>query len=156
MDGFLEEDDLKWCQRAKQRWLQEGNRNTKYFHKCATQRKLMNSVTKIQIEDGSLVTSQEEVGERFQSYYLDLFSSSNPEGIADLLERFEPLVTADMNLTLTRDYSREEVENAIFEMNPLALMVFLLCYTKTIGQLWEKMWLLLLWSCSTLRLVPMQ
>ncbi|KAF5459757.1 hypothetical protein F2P56_019677 [Juglans regia] len=32
IDGYLEEEDLKWRQRAKQRWLKDGDRNTKYFH----------------------------------------------------------------------------------------------------------------------------
>jgi hypothetical protein len=36
---LLEQDDLKWIQRAKESWLQFGGRNTKCFHACASQKK---------------------------------------------------------------------------------------------------------------------
>ncbi|XP_042974677.1 uncharacterized protein LOC122306311 [Carya illinoinensis] len=39
---ILEQEDLKWRQRAKQLWHQMGDKNTKYFHACATQRRKRN------------------------------------------------------------------------------------------------------------------
>ncbi|KAG7947040.1 hypothetical protein I3843_14G073700, partial [Carya illinoinensis] len=49
LDSSLEQADLKWHQRAKQRWLQDGDRNTKYFHKCASVRKQKNIIQKLQL-----------------------------------------------------------------------------------------------------------
>ncbi|KAF5470780.1 hypothetical protein F2P56_011269, partial [Juglans regia] len=78
VDGYLEEEELKWRQRAKQRWLKDGDRITKFFHKCASQRKQVNTIKQIISEDGSLALSQEEIAKTFQSFYQNLFSSSNP------------------------------------------------------------------------------
>lgn len=36
---LLELEDLKWRQKAKTNWLQNGDRNTRYFHAYASQRK---------------------------------------------------------------------------------------------------------------------
>ncbi|XP_074342277.1 uncharacterized protein LOC141679769 [Apium graveolens] len=50
--NFLEKQEVYWKQRAKQFWLQEGDRNTKFFHRNTSVRKKQNSVQKIKDEDG--------------------------------------------------------------------------------------------------------
>ncbi|XP_042976245.1 uncharacterized protein LOC122307416 [Carya illinoinensis] len=47
VDGLLEAENLKWQQRAKQRWLKEWDRDTKFFHQCASQRKKTNTIKRL-------------------------------------------------------------------------------------------------------------
>jgi hypothetical protein len=44
LDELLAHEDIRWKQRAKQSWYQGGDRNTKYFHTWANQRRKTNSI----------------------------------------------------------------------------------------------------------------
>ncbi|XP_042983236.1 uncharacterized protein LOC122312642 [Carya illinoinensis] len=120
VDQLLAEDDLRWKQRAKQRWLQNGDRNTRYFHMCANQRRKTNRISKVEGEDGSLHTNPTQVAGLFQAYYEKLFASSQPAGIGDCLQALTPKVTEEMNTFLCKDFVAEEVRVAVFQMNPLS------------------------------------
>ncbi|XP_042980012.1 uncharacterized protein LOC122310200 [Carya illinoinensis] len=119
IDKLLEIEEIKWRQRAKQRWLQEGDRNTKYFHQCASHRRLINTIKKVANEKGVTANNQEEVSLAFQDFYRNLFSTSAPRGSATLLQSFQARISSEMNRTLTRPYSKEEIQRAILDMNPL-------------------------------------
>ncbi|KAA3466905.1 reverse transcriptase [Gossypium australe] len=52
----IDKDEMYWEQRAKANWLQLGDNNTAYFHKCATVRRPANLVTKLVSDDGKEIT----------------------------------------------------------------------------------------------------
>jgi len=39
VNDLIEIEDLKWWQRAKESWLQYGNKNSKYLHACVNQQR---------------------------------------------------------------------------------------------------------------------
>jgi hypothetical protein len=59
----LEREDLKWRQRAKIHWLQQGDRNTKFFHLHANNRKKRNCIREIRSEAGTIYNSPSEIGD---------------------------------------------------------------------------------------------
>jgi len=46
VNDLIEIEDLKWRQRAKQAWLQQEDKNSKYFHACVNQRRKVNEIKK--------------------------------------------------------------------------------------------------------------
>ncbi|XP_074371315.1 uncharacterized protein LOC141712322 [Apium graveolens] len=50
--NLLERKEIYWRQRAKQFWLQEGDQNTRFFHRYASMRKNSNSFRRIKNENG--------------------------------------------------------------------------------------------------------
>ncbi|XP_042944508.1 uncharacterized protein LOC122278379 [Carya illinoinensis] len=119
IDKSLEEENLRWQQRAKQLWLRDGDRNSKFFHKCANQRRKNNGILKLMRTDESFTTDLREISSLFSQYYQDLFTSSNPRGIEACLNQVHPRVDREMNANLTKQFSAEEVKCAIFHMNPM-------------------------------------
>lgn len=43
----MDQEDLKWKQRAKKHWYKHGDRNTKYFHAYTNQQQKNNFIKRI-------------------------------------------------------------------------------------------------------------
>ncbi|KAF5446504.1 hypothetical protein F2P56_032128 [Juglans regia] len=109
---MFEKDDLKWKQRAKLNWYQLGDRNTKFFHSCANQRRRRNAIKIIFDEEDRGLSSPTEMEGVFNGYFQKLFTSSGPSKaeVTDCLKNLTPRVSDVMNLNLTRPFTRVEVE----------------------------------------------
>jgi hypothetical protein len=107
-----------WKQRSKIRWLQEGNKNTKFFHNKASQRKRKNQVSGLQDEHGLWKMEAGEIERIVESYFTNIFTSSNPPNFGSILDVVETTVTADMNTQLSQTFQAEEVTQALHQMYP--------------------------------------
>ncbi len=97
LHSLLEQEDLKWRQRAKESWLQFGDRNTKYFHACATQRKKRSQILKIKDLVGQWCHCQEDIEKAFVDFYTELFTAGVEEDLTDCLEAIDRKVSMEMN-----------------------------------------------------------
>jgi len=52
MDELLQKQEIFWAQRSRINWLKHGDKNTKFFHAKATQRRNKNHIRVIQNADG--------------------------------------------------------------------------------------------------------
>lgn len=89
IDVLLEQEDLRRKQRAKQSWLQHGDRNTKFYHAWPNQRRKMNLIVQIMDESESIHKEPGEIGQAFIQFYQSLFFTSRPEGIEDCVSSVE-------------------------------------------------------------------
>ena len=55
----------------------------------------------------------------FHKDYNSLFTSSNPSDMNEILDAIWPSVSTDMNIQLSKPFSREEVDTTIKEMDPI-------------------------------------
>ncbi|XP_035543621.1 uncharacterized protein LOC118347698 [Juglans regia] len=118
---LLEMEDLKWKQRAKCNWYKYGDKNTKYFHDCANQRRKKNLISSVYDENKRRMEGFSDVEATFRGYFESLVQSSAPskEDIDECLVGMEAKVTAEMNDSLMKRFSRVEVEEALMQMAPL-------------------------------------
>lgn len=108
-----------WLQRSRITWLKEGDRNTKYFHRKAIWRARKNRIKKLKKEDGSWVSDQAVMQEMATEYFSNLFRQDSSVDPREVIDLFDPIISDEVNLSLCKPYSPEEIANALFQIGPL-------------------------------------
>lgn len=103
----MEDDDIKWKQWVKQHWLKNGDKNTKFYHMHVNQQRKINKISKIMDLNCCFVTNQHSIGDVFSQFFSQLFSTSNH------------CVSTKMNRILLVEFTAQEIEEAMFMMNPI-------------------------------------
>jgi len=97
LDLLVEVEDLKWRQRARENWLKYGDRNTKYFHACASQRKCRSSLKDIMDMEGRKWSSQKGIERAFERFFQWLYRAESNVEIDPCINSISPKVSAEMN-----------------------------------------------------------
>ena len=118
LNFLISQEEVNWRQRLRISWMREGDRNTKFFHECASQRKRTNEIKQLRSQDGAWVLEKEELGGLVNNYFQNLFTTSNPVGVNQVVNLVDRVVTEDMNRWLMRDFEALEVRQALFQMLP--------------------------------------
>lgn len=116
--GMLEQQDLKWKQRAKEDLLRHGDRNTKFFHACTSQRKRGNTILEVKDGNGRNCDTQVEIEGAFVTYYQELFKSEAAQHVESCISAIKEKITPDMGAGLLAEFTKEEVHSALKHMPP--------------------------------------
>ena len=121
LDNLLANEEYYWQQRARTDCLRGGDRNTKFFHAKASQRKAKKQIEGLEDSHGRWLTQQDGIAEVIETYFQDIFKSSHPleENLSMVLDCVEPCITPAMSEILSSRFSMEEVKAAMFEMGSL-------------------------------------
>ena len=149
INSMLDKENLMWQQRSRALFLKNGDRNTAYFHSKASQRFRRNRILGLKNNQNVWCTEESQIKNIAVDYYRSLFSSSSPSELEKILEKIQTSVTESMNLTLLKDFNREEVESALTQMEPItapARTVCLQSFINLFGPLLVMMFVLLCWT----------
>ena len=108
-----------WAQHSRVLYANQGDKNSKYFHCCATKRFWKNSTEGIRDEEGVWRTTQEELGEIMVNYYKSLFTSTKGSVPTSMLECVPTAIVEEMNAALCKEFEVCEVISALQQMAPL-------------------------------------
>lgn len=104
-------------QRAKQFWLQDGDKNTRFFHNYASGRRKMNTLQRIKNDEGEWKETNEEIQEAIENYFSKLFTGKTlDERLSD--REMVKTISASDNEALLAEITSEEVKEAAFFMHP--------------------------------------
>jgi hypothetical protein len=115
---LFEREEIMARQRSRVEWLQEGDRNTAFFHAKATARKNAIRIKALEHEDGSLCTDQPGIKRMVHEFYETLFTSEPLSTTEAVLDAIPEKVTSQMNEDLCKPYTNEEIKTALFQMGP--------------------------------------
>ena len=119
LNVLLYKEEQMWHQRSQVQWIKSGDKNTRFFHGTATNRKRQNFIKGLRDADGNWQSEEAAFTKVLIDFYAELFTTSNPQNLERVLEGIQEVVSRDMNSKLTAPYKAEEVELAIKEMAPL-------------------------------------
>ena len=70
-----------WQQQSRIRWLTAGDKNTRFFHIRATQRRKKNKISCLKRPDGQVTEDAQEMGRMTTTFYKNLYISV---GVSDM------------------------------------------------------------------------
>ncbi|KAG2290703.1 hypothetical protein Bca52824_050307 [Brassica carinata] len=94
------DEEMYWWQKSKDKWLNGGDKNSRFFHNSVKASRQTNSIDKLLNSEGVEVFSEAAKGEVAIEFYSNLFKSSNPPPFTFWFNDMRPRVTAQMNKDL--------------------------------------------------------
>ncbi|XP_038719958.1 uncharacterized protein LOC120012588 [Tripterygium wilfordii] len=119
LEGIRDEKEAVLRHQAKQIWLKEGDKNTRYFHACVNNRRKKNGIEKIRDSDGFVWEEKGDIQRAFHGYFNSLFTSSDPQSAEDSLLDFKSMVSESQNVMLTQEVNMEEVCLAVQQIDQI-------------------------------------
>ncbi|XP_075668611.1 uncharacterized protein LOC142638468 [Castanea sativa] len=118
MDELLQKQEMYRAQRFRINWMKHGDRNTKFFHAKASQRRRKNYINGIRNSQWMWVENLKEVVEVASDYCDNLFQAGVGDQMEECLDAVESRVTDDMREFLSTQFTTKEVKVALFQMGP--------------------------------------
>ncbi|KAH9782560.1 reverse transcriptase domain-containing protein [Citrus sinensis] len=120
IQNIIINEEIYWKQRSRADWLKEGDKNTKFFHHKASNRKKKNRIWGIENSSGDWLKRAKDVEDEFCNYFTELFTTTKPSQnqMEAVLKGITPRVSEDMNEALEKPFTAEEVTEALNQMCP--------------------------------------
>ena len=118
LDELLVKQEIFWAQRSRISWLKYGDKNTKFFHSKATQRRRRNHIQGVKNSDGIWVEEMEEIANVAITYFENLFNPGACDQIDNCLSVVQQKLTPNMQQILSSDFTADEIKAALFQMGP--------------------------------------
>ncbi|XP_071917209.1 uncharacterized protein [Coffea arabica] len=97
-----------WSQKARVKWLRQGDRNSKYFHAAIRQRRAQGMIHRIKKSNSDWVGTNADIASEAISYLSDLFTSSL-ESSSEMWHLIPSMISEEDNVKLEAVPSIDEV-----------------------------------------------
>ncbi|KAK8585322.1 hypothetical protein V6N13_076196 [Hibiscus sabdariffa] len=119
LEHLLDQKELLWRQKSRSDWLLQGDRNTRYFHRRAVNRKQRNKITTLKLPDGTWCDDVSTLQDEATRYFASLFSKDIAPQDPFPSEYSFPMIHDSHLCHLDDLSSNDEIHAALSEMAPL-------------------------------------
>eukprot|EP00268_Persea_americana_P020047 TRINITY_DN2032_c0_g1_i12.p1 TRINITY_DN2032_c0_g1~~TRINITY_DN2032_c0_g1_i12.p1 ORF type:complete len:262 (+),score=40.11 TRINITY_DN2032_c0_g1_i12:330-1115(+) len=111
----VREEEIKWKQRSRYRWLKEGDKNTKFFHSMATTRMRGNKINYLLDTNGNRVEDRDQITSHILSFFQSLYKKDGTSKPSLDNLHFRTISEENANW-LENEFHEEEVKVAVFNL----------------------------------------
>ncbi|CAA7027588.1 unnamed protein product [Microthlaspi erraticum] len=116
-DTVLEQEELIWFQKSREKWVAHGDRNTTFFHTSTVIRRRRNRIEMLKNDEGVWLSNMQDLETMAVEYYRRLYSLDDVDQVVETLpqEGFVALTQAELN-GLNTPFSVDEIKTAVKAM----------------------------------------
>jgi hypothetical protein len=116
---LLDMEEHHWAQRNRVNWLQQGDKNTAYFHNFTTARRQRNHVKRLIDEEGNCIEGSAYLNPHVSNYFGGLFTTEIEEPNPELINKVIPKVIERMNEDLIKPYIAADIKKTLFSIGDI-------------------------------------
>uniref|UniRef100_A0A803Q157 Reverse transcriptase domain-containing protein n=1 Tax=Cannabis sativa TaxID=3483 RepID=A0A803Q157_CANSA len=119
LDALIYMEEVYWRQRSRVNWLQAGDKNTKFFHQFASQRRKNNTIKYLKDDFDNSAKDPEVMFDIISSFFTNLFSSEgcDAEATNQILDCLGPSLNEPDIDFLAQPFTAQEVKKAVFSLS---------------------------------------
>ncbi|XP_031132021.1 uncharacterized protein LOC116033418 [Ipomoea triloba] len=114
----LRQEEIFWKQKARVKWLSEGDANTRFFHNSVRDRHRRQRISFIRGSNGDFIFEQELIKSEAVSFFSKLYSEEPCSDVDAFIANIQPSVSDLENATLTAAITNQEVKEAVWALDP--------------------------------------
>ena len=116
LEDLILREEIHWRQKARVKWVKEGDCNSKFFHKVANGRQNRKYIKVLENERGLVLNNAESITEEILLYFEKLYVS--PIGESWSVEGLDwSPISGESALRLDSPFIEEEISKVIFQLN---------------------------------------
>nr|XP_027082465.1 uncharacterized protein LOC113704792 [Coffea arabica] len=117
MRNSMVKEEAYWRQKIRIKWLQDGDKNSRFFHAVVAERRAKSVIHRIRSSTGEWLIDEAHISTEAVEYFTSLFSAEPCTGSWSTLEVIPNIISREQNAELQRLPSMKEIKEVVLAMD---------------------------------------